>query len=240
MGRVAAVICMMGLGLASVRAEPPDKATLEKARAHFQQGEAYLMAKAYDLAVKEYEAAYQLVPKPDILFNIGLAYEALGDPKQALFAYQRYLSTAPETAVKRAEATARVVGLERAIKEQEEKAAKDKADADARARRARDAAEAIAAGRAHLGRGAFAEAIAAYRKAYDLAGNVELLYEIAEAYRQQGDEAQALVEYERYRKEAPAGAHVAEAVSHITTIQQTMEERARTEQRVAQLHASAS
>lgn len=82
----------------------------EDALAHFEQAEAYFRAGAYDKAVEEYQAAFDLVAEPALLFNIGLALENQGDAPRAIEHYQRYLAADPD-GVKTAEARARVEAL---------------------------------------------------------------------------------------------------------------------------------
>lgn len=98
------------LGLAGVaRAQPR-----AEARAHFEQGEAYFRAGGYDLAIVEYQAAYDLVPEPGLLFNIGLSCENAGDPERAIATYRRYLDADPRGG-KAAEARARSEAISRGI-----------------------------------------------------------------------------------------------------------------------------
>jgi tetratricopeptide (TPR) repeat protein len=75
---------------------------LEKARAHYQAGEAAFQAGDYDRAIMEFSAAYELSPRPVLLFNLGAAYRRraesqhyLADLRQALEDYQRYLEAEP-------------------------------------------------------------------------------------------------------------------------------------------------
>lgn len=88
---------------------------------HFEQGEAYFLAAAYDRAAAEYQAAYRLVPKPGLLFNIGLCREKLGDAALAIEVYRRYLLADPR-GNKSEEARARIAALEKKIVEEREAA----------------------------------------------------------------------------------------------------------------------
>jgi tetratricopeptide (TPR) repeat protein len=70
-------------------------ATQRQAEEHFMRGRAFHEAKDYDRAVGEYLAAYQLVPLPELLFNIGQVYRDQGSPQKALHYYQEYLAAEP-------------------------------------------------------------------------------------------------------------------------------------------------
>src|SRR5688572_28151474 len=51
-----------------------DAAVKERARAHFKAGSALLAVGDYDKAIASYLEAYELLPLPDFLFNLGQAY----------------------------------------------------------------------------------------------------------------------------------------------------------------------
>ena len=120
-----------------------------KARQHSNQGEMYMQAGVYDLAIKEYQVAYKLVPKAHgFLFNIGLAYEKWDKKPEALAAYKQFLNKAPKHS-KAAETSARMIALERKIAAEKEAAGRRIAEEAARRRAAQmAAAETTAAERA--------------------------------------------------------------------------------------------
>ncbi len=67
-----------------------------RAKAHSDQGRAYLDARVYDKAVEEFKAANALIAHPDFLYNIAFSYDnQRGQGQQALAYYQRYLAAAP-------------------------------------------------------------------------------------------------------------------------------------------------
>ena len=97
----AARILALGVALAGslaavapARADPEPPALVE-ARAHFQQGKAFLDAKVYDKAIEEFEAAYKLSPFPELVFNVAQAYRLADQPDKAIAAYQEYLKSTP-------------------------------------------------------------------------------------------------------------------------------------------------
>ncbi|MBI5478608.1 MAG: tetratricopeptide repeat protein, partial [Deltaproteobacteria bacterium] len=76
--------------------KPPTAQQKRAAQAHFQAGKAYYDAGAWDDAVREYLAAYALVPLPELQFNIGQALRMKGDKPKAIEAYGRDLERAPD------------------------------------------------------------------------------------------------------------------------------------------------
>jgi tetratricopeptide (TPR) repeat protein len=61
----------------------------------FRQGLEAFEKGRHDAAVKDFGAAYELLPLPEFLFNIALAYRMDGKCRQARLAYQRYLEVRP-------------------------------------------------------------------------------------------------------------------------------------------------
>ncbi|HKA91650.1 MAG TPA: hypothetical protein VKE22_28500 [Haliangiales bacterium] len=88
---------------ATAAAAPPAKGDLDKAKAHFRAGETAYRAGDYDKAIVEYQAAYVLVMRPQLLFNLGAAYRRKGevtgaasDKRQALEYYRKYVEAEPD------------------------------------------------------------------------------------------------------------------------------------------------
>jgi tetratricopeptide (TPR) repeat protein len=67
--------------------------------------------------------------------------------------------------------------------------------------------------------GRYQEAIAEYRRAYELRADPQFLFQIAESYRQLGATEQALFYYDRYLAGAPTGADRATAEERVTEIE---------------------
>ena len=119
---------LMVLGLlllvGSAHAKVKSTSTLAEARAHFRTGEELFRAGAYERAVKEYLAAYELAPRPGLLFNLGSAYRkkaeatsSVEDKKTALDYYRKYLDAEPRGKVIE-DAMAFVASLRREIDEE--------------------------------------------------------------------------------------------------------------------------
>jgi hypothetical protein len=98
MGRLGlrAFVVVAGLAFATpavAQAQAPQAAPdkLEEARQRYQRGLQLFNEQNYEAARVEFERAYTLAPSYKILYNIGLAYEQLGDYVQAQTTLQKYL-----------------------------------------------------------------------------------------------------------------------------------------------------
>jgi|GEM_PF-6513537 len=193
--------------LAPQPASAQDDAALTAARDRFRQGEAYFKAGLFDKAVAEYRAAYELVPRPGLLFNIGLCYEKLENPARAVDYYGRYLAAEPEGG-KAPEARARREALLEQIV-----ARQSAAEREAAARQARDA------GKAALAAGDYDTALEKFADAGQALDDPELLFFVAEAYRGKGDRILAATEYRRYLETAPSGANREQASGRLRELE---------------------
>src|SRR5437870_3536691 len=63
----------------------------KEAAEHFKAGKKAFDALDYDKAVAEYLAAYELSPRPVLLYNVGCAYQLKGEKRKAVVYFQRYL-----------------------------------------------------------------------------------------------------------------------------------------------------
>jgi len=193
---------------------------------HFEQGEAYMKVKAFDKAVEEYRAAYEAVPKPGFLFNIGMAYMSAGEKKKALESFRRYLELEPNGRAS-TEARAYATSLERDIRAEEEAAAdalRKQREAEEKKREARQHADAAAR---HRSAKEYDKAASELNAAFDADPDPEYVYDLAEVYRLSGDRSRAIVEYERYRTLAPNGSRSPQAFEKTTKLKLEIEEAAR-------------
>lgn len=73
--------------------ETEDAPTEEErlARTHFEAGRSHFERGRYDLALTEFDAAYELSEEPGLLYNIFLAHERLGHLEEAASVLERYL-----------------------------------------------------------------------------------------------------------------------------------------------------
>ncbi|MEC7525640.1 MAG: hypothetical protein VYE22_37505 [Myxococcota bacterium] len=68
-----------------------DQGAQERARLHFQAGASYYEAGSYEDALREWRHAYELSQRPELLYNLSLAYQGMGDLENAVSHLERYL-----------------------------------------------------------------------------------------------------------------------------------------------------
>lgn len=71
---------------------------MDQARQHFKAGKALQDAGKFAEAADEYQAAYDLDPRPAMLFNIAQAHRLAGHKQLAVDFYKRYLQAQPDGA----------------------------------------------------------------------------------------------------------------------------------------------
>jgi hypothetical protein len=73
----------------AVHADEPD---VELAKAHYRTGEIYYERSMFPEAAHEFEEAYRLSHRPELLYNMGKSYDGQRDHARALTAYRRFLA----------------------------------------------------------------------------------------------------------------------------------------------------
>ncbi len=86
-----------------------------RARTHFEAGRALYRVGNYAEALRQFQAGYQLAPRPLFLLNIGQCHRKLDDLPQARTALQRFLDEAPADAPERAQVRELLADVEREI-----------------------------------------------------------------------------------------------------------------------------
>lgn len=120
--RCRALVALVVLALATLLARPALADARSEARAHFKRGMDAISAGKYDDGISELEKAYQILPHPNVLYNIGRAYAESGDLEKALEYFKKYLDTNPPDSE---ETQATVKTLEARVRKQQ--AERDKA-----------------------------------------------------------------------------------------------------------------
>lgn len=88
-GSAAAAVAL----LASVAAAQPLPDREREARGRFERGISMFERGDNTAALAEFLAAYELAPRPSVLFNLAVTYEALRRYPEALDAFERFLAT---------------------------------------------------------------------------------------------------------------------------------------------------
>jgi iron complex outermembrane receptor protein len=105
---------LLGIVVLSSRGARADERT--EARAHFKKGMSAIAEGKYDVGIEELKSAYDILPHPNVLYNIARAYVDTGDLDNAVTYYKRYLEGAPKD---RDEVAQIVAGLEERIRKQQ-------------------------------------------------------------------------------------------------------------------------
>ncbi|HEX8791531.1 MAG TPA: TonB-dependent receptor [Polyangiaceae bacterium] len=101
------VLLASGSALADERSE---------ARSHFKKGMADIADGRYDAGIDELKKAYDILPHPNVLYNIARAYVDEGDLENAVAYYKKYLEGNPKDS---AEVSQIVTSLEARIRKQQ-------------------------------------------------------------------------------------------------------------------------
>lgn len=83
----------------------------QAAKQHYEIATRFFDLGKYGEAIGEYEAAYLIVPDPNVLYNIGQAYRLWDKPEEAVRSYKNYLRNRPD-APNRGEVEKRIAELE--------------------------------------------------------------------------------------------------------------------------------
>lgn len=84
------------LGVATSLVAAPAKAQDSAARSHFHAGSGYFETGNYEDALKSFTLAYEMSQRPQLLYNLYLTEERLGDLRSAIRYLERYLSEVEE------------------------------------------------------------------------------------------------------------------------------------------------
>jgi tetratricopeptide (TPR) repeat protein len=108
------VALLMLAGSAAAQGGPQND---DEARVHFRLGTAYYDSGRFAQAAQEYKQAYDLSKRPELLYNLFLAYRDAGDIALAADALRQYLADAPNIQ-ERKKLEARLEALEKILADQ--------------------------------------------------------------------------------------------------------------------------
>jgi len=94
--RLIGLTCvLLSLLLGHTAYAQPSRKVLDEVQRRFEKGNRLYQEGHYEQALRLYIAAYELLPSPDILFNIGLAREKILDYEGCALALKQYLEESP-------------------------------------------------------------------------------------------------------------------------------------------------
>lgn len=99
-------------GQAAGSAAEPTKDAQEEARTRYQRGTQFYSDGAYELALIEFQRAYELAPSYKILYNVAQVNAQLGNYAGALKAFQRYLAEGGNDDKRKAEVEREIQNLQ--------------------------------------------------------------------------------------------------------------------------------
>ena len=113
MGPALIVLVALAVEATTPAPTPADK---QKATALLREGNALYKQGDYTGALEKFQDAYAAVPSPKLLFNIGQAERDLGRNVEAIEAFDKFLTSAPDASPKAlAEARAQVAELQKKV-----------------------------------------------------------------------------------------------------------------------------
>jgi hypothetical protein len=107
--------CLLAFGSIAPRhvaAQAPAAAPAADARELFRRGEAAYSAGNYELAIREWNNAYSVDPRPRIQFNLSQAYERMGQLEAAMGALKKFLDSGDPDDPMYSDANARLSALQ--------------------------------------------------------------------------------------------------------------------------------
>jgi tetratricopeptide (TPR) repeat protein len=93
---VLAAVLLLCCGTARAQRPAPSYDDVDIAKAHYATGIAYYERSRFADAAHEFEESYRLSHRPELLYNMGKAYDGGGDKARALAAYRRFLAALPD------------------------------------------------------------------------------------------------------------------------------------------------
>lgn len=121
-------VVALGVSVKSERAMAQASNSDEEARVHFRLGQAYYDSGRFSDAAREFEEAYRLSNRAQLLYNIFLAHRDAGNMGPMIDALRNYLQLVP-TIADRDQLEARLANWERVYQEQQTEAQRRQAEA---------------------------------------------------------------------------------------------------------------
>ena len=122
---------LLGMTVAPVQAQADADAQIAEARRHYEVGAQHFAAEAYESALMSFQQAYALSERSNILYDIHLCHERLGQLPEAIEYLELFMEQTPDSPElgameqRLADLGRRLAEVEAAIREEREDAAND-------------------------------------------------------------------------------------------------------------------
>lgn len=213
MGRAALVLLVLSLApLAAAQDAPATPEQIARARTLFTRGLEHYQADRLNEALEDFLAAWRIVPRADLAYNVARTYERTADASRAIQFYRHYLQRADPDASDRAEVERRIRALEDIDRRQREQIRTLPPSNDQLAREARTFFE---RGVTMYRRQRYEAAMAAFTAAYNYTRPnppAEVLYNLALTAERLERRQEAIDYLREYARTLPAGSDERRAI----------------------------
>jgi tetratricopeptide (TPR) repeat protein len=219
MGRIAFVVVLsMALtGALSAHVSAQDDAALARARDRFAAGIAAYDAGRLDEAARLLLEADGIVHSPELTFNIARVYERMGEAREAIRFFERYLREARIEGAERADVERRIEAMRELERRMRDQVMTIPPTGDEMTQEARTFFE---RGVAMFRRRRFDAALQAFTAAYNFARLPEVVYNLAVASERTNQRQDAIDYYREYLRMRPDGADRAHVERRIAALRE--------------------
>lgn len=202
---LALTVALVGVALAGVAPLPAlaqDAAAVARAQDLFTRGIAAYEAGRLDEAVRLLREADGVVHSPELTFNIARVYERMGEAREAIRFFERYLREARPTGDERADIERRIAVMRDLDRRMRDQVMTVPPTGDEMTQEARTFFE---RGVAMFRRRRYDAALQAFTAAYNFARLPEVVYNLAVASERTGHRQDAIDYYREYLRARPDG-----------------------------------
>ncbi|MDQ3036344.1 MAG: tetratricopeptide repeat protein [Myxococcota bacterium] len=216
---LALAVCAAPLGIASIprHAHAQDAARVARAQELFTQGIAAYEAGRLDEAVRLLREADAIVHSPELTFNIARVYERMGEAREAVRFFERYLREARPTGEERADLDRRIAAMRELDRRMRDQVMTVPPTGDEMTQEARTFFE---RGVAMFRRRRYDAALQAFTAAYNFARLPEVIYNLAVASERTGHTQDAIDYYREYLRARPDGPDRAYVERRVTQLRE--------------------
>lgn len=219
MGRISlsVVLSMALIGASIAHVSAQDEAALARARDRFAAGLAAYDAGRLDEATRLLLEADGMVHFPELTFNIARVYERMGEAREAIRFFERYLREARVEEAERADVQRRIEAMRELERRMRDQVMTIPPTGDEMTQEARTFFE---RGVAMFRRRRFDAALQAFTAAYNFARLPEVVYNLAVASERTNQRQDAIDYYREYLRMRPDGADRAHVERRITALRE--------------------